>query len=143
MMTNPKRPQIDRLLTQPVLARLATADPTSGQPHVVPLWFLWDGEVIWISSFGNTQKVKTLRQNPQAALLIEPDAGHPSELQAVLIQGPIEIIESPREFVAEQALAIYTRYLGTEGAQAPDPQSWAHDPNSLLLRLQPENVIAW
>ena len=142
-MNNDKQSQIDELLAQPVLARLATADAATGQPHVVPLWFLWDGEALWISSFSGTRKIKELLANPRAAVLIEPDAAHPSPLQAVLFKGPVEIIREPRDFIARQAIAIYTRYMGAEGVQAAEPQSWAHDPAGLLLRLLPEKVIAW
>jgi len=142
-MTSEKQSQIDALLAQPVLARLATADATTGQPHVVPLWFLWDGEALWISSFSATRKIKTLQENPRAAVLVEPDAAHPSPLQAVLLQGPAEIIRQPRDFVARQAITIYTRYMGEQGVLADEPQSWAHDPQGLLLRILPEKVIAW
>ena len=39
-----KQALIEATLAQPVLARLATANPRSLQPHVVPVWFWWDGE---------------------------------------------------------------------------------------------------
>jgi nitroimidazol reductase NimA-like FMN-containing flavoprotein (pyridoxamine 5'-phosphate oxidase superfamily) len=136
-------PKIEELLSQPVLARLATSDVTSGQPHVVPVWFLWDGEALWISAFSSTLKVKLLCGNPRAAVLIEPDASHPSTLQAVLIKGDAEIINEPRDFVARQAIAIYTLYLGEEGAQAKEPQSWAYDAENRLLRIQPTKILSW
>jgi nitroimidazol reductase NimA-like FMN-containing flavoprotein (pyridoxamine 5'-phosphate oxidase superfamily) len=136
-------PNIEELLSQPVLARLATSDLSTGQPHVVPVWFLWDGKALWISAFSSTHKVKLLRSNPRAAVLIEPDAVHSSSLQAVLLQGDAEIIEEPREFVARQAIAIYTLYLGEQGAQAKEPQSWAYDPENRLLRIQPKKVTSW
>ena len=142
-MTSDKQSQIEDLLAQPVLARLATADASTGQPHAVPLWFLWDGECAWISSFSGTRKIKILLDNPLAALLIEPDAAHPSPLQAVLLQGKAEIIREPRDFIAQQAIAIYTRYMGEQGVLAEEPQSWAHDPSGLLLRIHPDKITAW
>ena len=139
MITEPK---VRELLAQPVLARLAGSD-ANGQPHVVPVWFLWDGEFVWISAFSSTRKVKILSDNPRVAVLIEPDADHPSPLQAVLLKGEVEIIESPPEFVARQAIAIYTRYLGEEGVLAVEPQSWARDPENRLLRIRPKKVYSW
>lgn len=126
-----------------MLARLAVSEPVTGQPHVVPVWFLWDENALWISAFSSTQKVKLLRKNPHAAVLIEPDAGHPSTLQAVLIKGDAEIIDEPRYFVARQAIAIYAHYLGEAGAQAQEPQSWAYDPENRLLRIQPTKIFSW
>jgi nitroimidazol reductase NimA-like FMN-containing flavoprotein (pyridoxamine 5'-phosphate oxidase superfamily) len=138
-----KQSQIDALLSQPVLARLATSDLATGQPHVVPVWFLWDGETLWISAFTSTLKVKILRNNPRAAVLIEPDAAHPNPLQAVLLQGKAEIIAEPRDFVSRQAIAIYSLYMGEEGAQAEEPQSWAYDPENIILSIRPDKIISW
>ncbi len=37
-----KKQFIDIFLTQPHIARMATADK-EGHPHVVPVWYAWDG----------------------------------------------------------------------------------------------------
>lgn len=137
-----KQELIETLLAQPVLARLATVNPKTLQPHVVPLWFMWDGKTAWISSFVSTRKVKELKRSPRCALLVEPkEAGF--KLQAVLLEGPAELIVEPRSLVEEMALRIYTHYLGEEGIKAAEPQSWARDPEGLLIKLTPERVIAW
>jgi hypothetical protein len=41
-----------------------------GRPHVVPLWFAWDGE--WIVAFSkpNARKLRNLRGDPRAMLAI-------------------------------------------------------------------------
>ena len=46
--------EIDAFLAEAILARLATANPKTCQPHAVPVWFLWDGESAWISAFTST-----------------------------------------------------------------------------------------
>lgn len=137
-----KQDWIDQLLAQPVLARLATSNATTLQPHVVPLWFLWDGSNAWISSFVSTRKIKDLQSNPRCALIIEPKQdGYP--LQAVLLEGEAELISEPGDFVANQALKIYEHYMGPEGVLAAEPQSWAIDPENRLIKLTPRRVIAW
>jgi general stress protein 26 len=137
-----KQELIDELLSLPVLARLATTNVHTLQPHVVPLWFLWDGTSAWISSFVSTRKIKDLHSNPHAALLVEPkQEGY--KLQAVLLEGKVEVIAEPRDFVASQSLKIYTHYLGPQGVLAADPQTWAVDPENRLIKLTPERVIAW
>ena len=40
ILTAEKRILVEELLSQPVVARLATANLRTGQPHIVPLWFL-------------------------------------------------------------------------------------------------------
>jgi len=136
------RPEVQDLLDQPVLARLATAHPLTGQPHVVPVWFAWDGESLWISSFSNTRKVRELKANPLCSVLIEPAPGQ-NTLQAVLFEGPAEIITAPEHFLVEMATRIYTRYLGPDGVLTPDPQSWMHDPLHLIIKLTPRKTYSW
>jgi len=43
-----KRKLIDAFLEKPLIARMATADRYA-RPHVVPVWYAWDGTTIWIS----------------------------------------------------------------------------------------------
>lgn len=137
-----KQELIDELLAQPLLARLATTHAKTLQPHIVIVWFLWDGTSAWVSAFSSTRKVKDLLSNPHAALLVEPkQEGH--KLQAVLLEGPVEVISQPADFVASQALKIYAHYLGPEGVLASEPQSWAVDPENRLIKLTPERIFSW
>jgi nitroimidazol reductase NimA-like FMN-containing flavoprotein (pyridoxamine 5'-phosphate oxidase superfamily) len=131
------------LLAEPVLARLATANAKTLQPHVVPVWFLWEGNSLWISAFISTRKVKDLQKNPRCAVLIEPAQPQGSPLQAVLLEGAAELIAEPASLVAEMSERIYTKYMGPEGVLAPEPQSWKQDPENRLVRLTPERRIAW
>lgn len=130
------------LLAQPVLARLATADPRTLQPHVVPVWFLWDGEIIWISAFSSTRKLRDVRRNPRISVLVEPPPGA-AGLQAVLLEGAAELVDAPQARVAEIATRIYTLYMGELGVLAPEPQSWISDPENTLIRLAPEHIYSW
>lgn len=134
--------QIEETLNEVVLARLATANAKTCQPHVVPVWFLWDGEHIYISAFSSTRKVKDLLGNRRCSILIEPDAGE-GKLEAVLLEGNAELISEPRQLVQEISLRIYTRYLGTEGVLAEEPQSWSRDPENTIIQLKPQRVFSW
>ncbi len=139
---NDRKSLIEAVLAEPVLARLATTNPKTLQPHVVPVWFMWDGASVWISSFVSTRKIRELEHNPQGAVLIESkqEAG---KLTAVLLEGPVELVSEPREVVSEVAHRIYVRYLGPQGVQDPEPQSWLHDPENLLVKLTPKRIISW
>ncbi|MFN2149966.1 MAG: pyridoxamine 5'-phosphate oxidase family protein [Anaerolineales bacterium] len=135
-------PEMAALLAQPLLARLATANPQTQQPHVVPVWFGWEDECLWISAFASTRKVKDLRRNPRCSVLIEPNESD-AKPQAILLEGAAELITDPRELVREKSIWIYTRYLGLEGVLAKDPQSWSRDPENTIVRLKPEKVFSW
>jgi hypothetical protein len=133
---------IESVLAEPVLARLATTNPKTMQPHVVPVWFAWDGESVWISSFVSTRKIRELKNNPRGAVLIESKQ-EGSKLQAVLLEGTVELVTQPRQLVSEIASRVYIRYLGPEGVKDPEPQSWLNDPENLLIKLTPNRIISW
>jgi nitroimidazol reductase NimA-like FMN-containing flavoprotein (pyridoxamine 5'-phosphate oxidase superfamily) len=136
------RAQIDHLLAGPVLARLATATGTGPRPHLVPLWFLWDGTAIWMSSFRSTRKIHDLMKNPGCSVLVD-QAESGVDFWAVLFEGEAELLAEPRALVEEMSTRIYARYLGQEGAQDPRPQSWIHDPENLLIMLAPRRTRTW
>ncbi len=133
---------IESVLAEPVLARLATTNPRTMQPHVVPVWFMWDGECVWVSSFVSTRKIRELKNNPRGAVLIESKQ-EGGKLQAVLLEGTVELVTQPRQLVSEIASRIYIRYLGPEGVKDPEPQSWLNDPENLLIKLTPSRIISW
>jgi hypothetical protein len=108
----------------------------------VPVWFMWDGEFVWISSFVSTRKIRELKHNPRGAVLIESKQDE-NKLTAVLLEGTVELVMEPRELVSEVANCIYIRYLGLEGVKEPEPQSWLYDPENLLIKLTPTRVISW
>ena len=137
-----REPQVEELLQQPVLARLATVNPKTMQPHVVPVWFGWEDNTVYISAFTSTRKVKDLLRNQRCAVLVEPKDPSQSKIQGVLLEGACQVI-SEQPYVAKRAEWIYVKYMGLEGAKAPEPQSWLTDPESRIIRLIPEKVYIW
>jgi len=132
---------VKELLNQALPARLATADPRTMQPHVVPVWFEWDGERIWISSFRSTRKIREIRRNPRISIVVDVDNG-PLGTCAVTMEGQAELIADP-EVVVPRSTTIYARYLGEEGVKDPEPASWIVDPENLLICLAPEKVYTF
>lgn len=130
---------LNDFLQQPLIARMATAD-LNGQPHVVPVWFGWDGTSIWISSYSNTRKVGDLEKNPKISVVIDV-TNDDGENKGVIFEGSVELIREPQEFLREKFVWIYTRYLGPIGVLDKEPQSWIEDPHNLLVKLTPEKVI--
>ncbi len=140
-MTVEFSPEAAAFLSRPLLGRLATASP-DGQPHVVPVWYLLDGEELWISSFKSTRKVVDLRRNPKCAIVIDVENAA-GGLTAVTIEGRAELVNEPHDEVRGIIEKIYTQYLGVDGVLAPDPQSWLNSPENLLIRLTPTRIKAW
>lgn len=135
------RSEVIEFLAQPLLARMATSNPVTLQPHVVPVWFEWDGEFVWIHTFWSTRKVTELQANPRISISIDTD-GDGKNIRGVIFEGQAELIRDP-EIIVPQANSIYTRYLGPQGAQEAEPQSWIHDAESTLIKVTPGKVHVW
>lgn len=86
-LSNPKDAHIDaRLRSEPILW-LSSVRP-DGRPHLVPVWFFWNGETITIFSQPNTQKMRNLQRNPNVMLALEAaDEGN----DIVMIEGRAEL----------------------------------------------------
>lgn len=123
------------------LARLATAD-REGRLHVVPVWYAWDGESIWISSYSSTRKISNLEENQYVSIVVDVTGGE-GETRALLFEGTAKLVKGPRDFLRDKFYWIYKRYLGEEGVYAKSPQEWIEDPQYLLVCLKPEMVFTW
>ena len=70
---------------------LSTVRP-DGSPHLVPIWFWWDGEALLVFSKPNAQKVRNLRANPSVMLALG-DAE--DDFDVGLIEGRAELLDRP------------------------------------------------
>ncbi len=137
----PSQSRIDSFLAQPILARLATVSKKS-QPHVVPVWFLWEDSFAWVSSFASTRKVKDLIVNPKCALVVDmQEARH--GLTAVLLEGEAELLSLNSPEVRARVERLYTKYLNPQGILAKEPQEWLNSSENLLVKLIPTRLISW
>ena len=134
------QPWIQEMLSQPLLARLATSNPTTHQPHVVPVWFAWDGEAVLVSAFSSTRKVREVALNERVSILV--DTGNPGEAtRGILFEGRAQLIQDANQ-VATLARKIYERY--SPGGILDNPaESWVHDPENRIIRLIPEKIFTW
>ncbi len=64
-----------------------------GYPHPMPMWYaIDDKKCIYMTTFRKSQKVKNLRKDPKAALLIESGDTY-QELKSLIIYTNVELIE--------------------------------------------------
>jgi uncharacterized protein len=75
------------------MCRFATASK-KGEPHIVPVSYVWDkGYACIVTDYG-TRKLKNLRENPRAAILVDTNGTN----KLLLLSGPVEIIEKGAEY---------------------------------------------
>lgn len=90
-LANPKDPHIDERLRKNLIIWLSSVRP-DGRPHLVPVWFLWDGKNILIFSQPNTQKIRNLRQNTNVILALD-DTKDGEDV--VMLEGKAEFLNDP------------------------------------------------
>ena len=115
--------------------KLATVR-TDGRPHVVPIWFVLDGDDVLFNTGAGTVKGRSLRRERRAALCVDDET---PPFSFVTIEGPVTMSEGEDELV-RWATAIGGRYMGADRAEEFGRRNAV--PGELLVRLRPEKVIA-
>lgn len=123
------------------VGRLATAS-AAGEPHVVPVCFVFDGSCVYSAIDAKPKRVDprrlrrllNLRENPRACLVVDHYEEEWVRLRYILVSGKAEVLETGPD--RERALVLlrekYPQYRTMPGfGQAP------------VIRLIPEKVSAW
>ena len=136
-----KRSFVNTFLSEPRIARMATAN-REGQPHVVPVWYAWNGNTLWISAYADTRKVKDLQENPLISVAID-EVSPEGKTQAVILEGKAVLLHEPAELLKRQFTWIYSRYVGADHVLEPTYQDWINDPQNTLIKLTPSKIYVW
>ena len=81
------------LETEPVIWLSSTR--ADGAPHLVPTWFVWDGEAIVIMSKPGAVKVRNLRADPRAMLALG-DAEDDFDVGLLEARAEVQAAAAPR-----------------------------------------------
>jgi len=87
-LSKPKHMRADERLRNDLMAWLSTVRP-DGRPHLVPIWFLWDGATLLVFS-KNDQKIRNLQRSPQAIVALDDTEGGDD---VVMIEGDVTLPE--------------------------------------------------
>ena len=118
------------------VAWIATVRP-DGRPHVVPLWFLWDGESILVFSKAEAQKVRNLRHDRRVMVAVgAPGLETPAGLlEAVAELDPVATrADLPSGFVAKYRARLTELGLSGEAFAQVYPQP---------IRIRPTRWLDW
>ena len=106
-----------------------------GSPHVVPIWFVLDGDEIVFSTGRDTVKGRYLRREDRVSLCVDDDR---PPFAYVHIRGRARIDE--QSDLLEWTTRIAERYVGAAEAEAFGRRNAV--PSEMLVRIRPERVIA-
>jgi len=112
------------------LGRLATSSG-EGMPHVVPIIYALDGSSPVIAVDYGTKKLKNLRENQSAALLVDeydPNSG-------ILLQGRAEVLERGKEYLRLLKILFdrFEYYRNNPWKEGESP----------IVKLVPEHCASW
>jgi PPOX class probable F420-dependent enzyme len=116
-------------------AKVATT-MNSGQPHVMPVWFVLDGEELVFTTGAGSVKARNLRRDPRIALVVDEDV---APYAFVHIRGRAGISEDMGELL-RFATEIGGRYMGPDRAEEFARRNAV--PGELLVRVMTERIIA-
>jgi PPOX class probable F420-dependent enzyme len=116
-------------------AKVATT-MNDGCPHVMPVWFVLDADVIVFTTFGKSVKGRALRRDPRVALVVDEEV---APYAFVHVRGRAEISEDPEQLL-RFATEIGARYMGIDRAREFGARNAV--PGELLIRVAPERVIS-
>ncbi|HVB75840.1 MAG TPA: TIGR03667 family PPOX class F420-dependent oxidoreductase [Ktedonobacteraceae bacterium] len=135
-ISNPKDAHVDERLRNEPMIWLSTVRP-DGRPHLVPVWFFWNGETITIYSQPANQKMRNLQHNPNVALALNTsDDGD----DVVIVEGKAELLGQSTMTMNNPAyLEKYDTHI--KNMQA-DPEQMAAD-YSEVIRVTPTRFISW
>ena len=143
--TQPPRPRLPAMapeklkdfLAQPLVARLATVRP-DGRPQVVPMWFIYEDGVVYMSTGVEAAKVRHVRRNNRVAITIDVMEA-PLKNKGVIIDGRAEI---QTDGVLDVTRRIYKKYMGEEGSATPVAQRSINRPR-VVLKITPNKLVSF
>ena len=127
----------DAFLGEERTCRVATASGVG--PHLTALWFVWDGEALWLTSIVKSQRWTDLERDPRVSVLVDTGDAF-GELRGVELRGRAEPVgEVPRTGEPNELLVEPERLFGDKYAGG----RFGHDGRHAWLRVVPEKITSW
>lgn len=126
-------------------ARLATVN-SMGKPHVVPVWFYYDGADVYIGTGSKSKKVRNIRENANVALVVDSGEGYPN-VRGVLIEGKAHLVteeEDLKHMLNSCISQFMTKYFGSpDHAIAKQFLVESQKKEKVIIRITTEGIQSW
>jgi PPOX class probable F420-dependent enzyme len=129
-------------LDEQKIVSVATIGP-KGRPHLVPLWYVREGDDLTGWTYAKSQKAKNLERDPHATLQVEAGVDY-AELRGVMFECDVAI-EREAGRVADYGRALFRRYAAGGGDLAPEVNDMVEKQASkrIGLRFHPTRTVSW
>jgi PPOX class probable F420-dependent enzyme len=128
--------RIRRFLEEEPVVWLSTVRP-DGTPHIVPIWFWWDGEALLVFSKPAAQKIRNLQANPVVMLGVgDPD----DDFDIGLLEGRAELLSATTaEVMPEAHVEKYRLQMASIGLTVDEYVA----PYWQVIRIVPDHYLGW
>src|SRR4051794_445649 len=128
----------DAFLMTERTCRIATIG-SEGAPHVTPLWFVWDGSSLWLTSIVKSQRWADIQRDSRVSVAIDTGDDY-RELRGIEIMGVASSVgEVPRTGEVNPDLEIPERLHADKYAGG----HVYHDGRHGWLRIEPTKITSW
>ena len=114
-------------LEQDIDAWVATADPESGVPYLVPLSFLWDGRTVLVATPASSPTGRNLQTSGRVRLGIGPTR------DVVMIEGTVQAVAATE--ITQEVGDAFAAKTGFDPRRLSGPY--------LYFRIHPQRLQAW
>jgi PPOX class probable F420-dependent enzyme len=134
-------PELHRFLDEERVLTCATLGP-GGRPHLMPLWFLRDGDALLAWTYGKSQKVKNLERDGRATVQLEAGRDVYGELRGAMLECDVTIERDPKR-VGEFGVRLMGRYTGSDLPAEARAGVMQQAPKRVLIRFTPTRIVTW
>ena len=128
--------QTEFLKKQKIL-HLATVDKT-GTPHIVPVWYMYSTNKIYIGTNTKTEKAKNIKTHKKVSFCVDVGVNSPS-IFGVMGQGTAKLIKDTDTVsrLAKKILLRYFKDLKNKSAQE------ILDDTDCIIEIMPKKYAIW
>ena len=130
--------ELNRFLGVERTCRVASVG-ADGSPHNTPLWFVWDGDCLWLYSIVRSQRWTDLQRDPRVSVVVDGGVDF-FDLHGAELRGEVEAVgeaprtDSPNPEVEEPERLFAEKYSGG---------TMVYDGAHAWLRLRPRKIASW
>ena len=127
----------NKFLQSQKILRLATIDP-SGNPHIVPVWYMYDNNKFYIGTNTKTRKAKNIKKNSKVSFCIDVGIKSPDIIGTMGIGSAKLILKTEMvHSLAEKILLRYFTNLKNQSAQQLLNQT------DCIIEIIPKKITSW
>ena len=123
-MDEKRQQAIHARLREEKIIWLATTRP-NGAPHLVPIWYAWDGYKVYFATPPNTQKMRNLQRNPRVAISL------PDGMNVVIVEGRASLVDGEER---RRVAALFNEKYDWD---------FGEDPDYVVVGVTPTKFLTW